>query len=238
MSIKGIKREDLLSFLKNIKGDKTSYSIILYNLFPIIGVLYFDWDPIAVVFIYIAETIVIGVFNLFKIAIAKKDIKQADGSYKTAGHAEKLFMVVFFLIHYNAFNYGQITIISSSLPGINGLGGGVNYFISYFTNNLSMQIGLGLIVIVNLYSFIHNYIGGKQYNIYSPLTLLFLPYGRIFLQQFVGIFGVFFVEFLSLPFFFLIILQVIKTIGELVSHLVIEGKIKGPIELSAMDPNE
>ncbi len=225
---------EIKDYLGKIKNDKTSYFIILHNLVPIFGVIFLDWDPIAIVYIYIAETIVIGFFNLFKILLAKKAIKQADGTYKNANFRTKLFMAVFFLLHYNAFNYGQIVIITSNIPGREFFSGELKYFIDYFIYNDGILLALGAIIFTHLFSFFYDYIRPKAYNVFSPLTLIFLPYGRIFLQQFVGLAGAFFVEFFGLPFFFLVILQLLKMAGELLTHLYIDKKFKEPIELAAM----
>ena len=44
--------------------------MLLANIPPIIGVLFFDWDPFAVVSLYWAETLIIGFYAILKIISA------------------------------------------------------------------------------------------------------------------------------------------------------------------------
>ncbi len=43
--------------------------VLLANLAPVIGILFFDWDGFAVVFLYWLETVVIGFFTLLKMLV-------------------------------------------------------------------------------------------------------------------------------------------------------------------------
>lgn len=45
-------------------------AMLLANIPPIIGVLFFDWDPFAVVSLYWAETLIIGLYVILKIISA------------------------------------------------------------------------------------------------------------------------------------------------------------------------
>ncbi len=207
--------------LKIILKDKTSYSLIAMNLFPIAGVLLFNWNPVSMIFIYIAETIVIGVLNFFKILFSQAQVQDKTGKTVRIPLQGNLFIGLFFLFHYNAFNYGQIELFTSFL---NAKGNSVEYFITYFLNDNYLLLALMIIIISHLYSFFVDYIKGKQYEFIPSLIFLFLPYPRIFVQQFVGVFGAFLVMFFNLPLIFLILLQVCKTIAELFSHSFINEK--------------
>ena len=43
--------------------------LILVNLLPLAGVLYYDWDPKQVFLIYCVETLIIGAFNVIKMLV-------------------------------------------------------------------------------------------------------------------------------------------------------------------------
>ncbi len=48
------------------KLDKNSIPVILWNLFPFLGVLFLNWKPESVFICYALETIVVGGFNVFR----------------------------------------------------------------------------------------------------------------------------------------------------------------------------
>ncbi|HSP86938.1 MAG TPA: DUF6498-containing protein [Ignavibacteriaceae bacterium] len=208
--------------LNTVLKDKSSYFIIAMNLFPILGVIFWNWDPVSFVFIYIAETIIIGVINFFKILFSKAKVQDKSGKTVQIPLLGNLFIGLFFLFHYNAFNYGQIELFSS----FSGSGSSVEQFINYFFNDDILTIALLIIIISNIASFFFDYVKGKQYEFIPSLIFLFLPYPRIMIQQFVGIFGAFFVMMFNLPIIFLILLQICKTGAELFSHYIINEKFE------------
>ncbi len=69
------RREELLNI--------PMIAMVLANIPPIIGVLFFDWDPFAVVSLYWAETLIIGFYALLKIISAPE--KQIRLKHKLIG---------------------------------------------------------------------------------------------------------------------------------------------------------
>ena len=67
--------------------------LISVNLFPIVGVLYFGWDIFETIMIYVAETFIIGLYNVLKMSYT-------DSPKKT-------IWIPFFLLHYNIFIIAQ-----------------------------------------------------------------------------------------------------------------------------------
>lgn len=197
-------------FLKLLQN-KSSYFILIHNIVPILGVIIFDWEPLSIIAIYIAETIIIGLFNVVKILISQVPEEDGQNSGGASFLFGKFFMAGFFLVHYNAFNYGQVSIMFDS----------VDNFLKPFLED-PYYVALIPIVITHLFTLIDEFIIGGKYKQTSPIILVFLPYPRIFLQQFVVIFGMGFLMMLGLPIIVLIFFQILKTIFELVSHLYLE----------------
>jgi len=46
-------------------------SLILSNLIPLIGVLFFGWDVSTILILYWSENVIIGFYNIFKMAMAR-----------------------------------------------------------------------------------------------------------------------------------------------------------------------
>ncbi|RPI73943.1 MAG: hypothetical protein EHM47_04910 [Ignavibacteriales bacterium] len=215
---------------KNIKAafsETSSYYLIVMNFFPVAGVLLWNWDPVSVVYFYIAETIVIGILNFFKILISQTNLADKAGRKLQIPFFGKLFIGIFFLIHFNAFNYGQIELFTSFSGRSSGSFGS---FLNYFLTDDVLSIALLTIIISHIFSFYTDFIKGKQYEYVPPFIFMFLPYPRIFVQQFVGVFGVFFVMIFNLPLMFLILLQIFKTLAELFSHTFINEKLENLIK--------
>ncbi len=85
-----------------MKPPKLSLSVlalIVANIAPLVAVLFFEWDVMAVVVVYWAENIVIGFYNVLRMAIVPAG--------PTSPHALKLFLIPFFCVHYGGFCAGH-----------------------------------------------------------------------------------------------------------------------------------
>jgi hypothetical protein len=71
-------------------------ALVASNLIPVVGVVFFGWDLLAILLLYWAENGVIGVFNLLKMLTAAQ-----DGFL--ASLPAKLFVMPFFTFHYGMF---------------------------------------------------------------------------------------------------------------------------------------
>jgi hypothetical protein len=171
--------------------------LILVNLLPIFGVVVLHWKVSDVVMLYVFETFVVGVFNVFKMIFAGKS-EEMPGCMK-------FFLVPFFIVHYNGFVGIQGFFIVSFVlvPELNNvtLAEGLNnqnYTVSaqdYLVDVLQFKSFLSVaylsIVLSHLYSFIKNYLHEGEYKKVVLPELMFQPYKRIFVQQFLVIFGTF-----------------------------------------------
>jgi hypothetical protein len=74
-------------------------SLVVANLIPLAGVLFWGWDMFAVMFLFWAENVVIGGFNILRMAMCQPDEPVMWGL--------KLFMIPFFAVHYGGFCLGH-----------------------------------------------------------------------------------------------------------------------------------
>lgn len=72
--------------------------VVLWNLIPVTGVLFFGWSAFSLLIFYWIENVVIGVFNALKLAIL-------SGAHGKKGVLAGAFLVPFFCVHYGLFCY-------------------------------------------------------------------------------------------------------------------------------------
>ena len=72
-------------------------ALIVANLVPLVGILFFDWSLFTIMFCFWLESAVIGCFNILKLVIVANILS--------------IIMVPFFVVHYGAFMSGHLVFI-------------------------------------------------------------------------------------------------------------------------------
>jgi hypothetical protein len=70
-------------------------ALVIANLFPIYGVLFLRWDAFDIVLLYWAENLVIGFYNILKIAFVRVN--------RPVDNLGKLLSIPFFIVHFGGF---------------------------------------------------------------------------------------------------------------------------------------
>lgn len=182
------------------KAGPAEISLLLVNLLPVIGVWFFHWSAMEVFVIYCFETIIVGIYNVLRMAITgtivKSDVWNTQGSYKT--YMPAAFFIIFFIIHYGFFVAIQLSIFLPVSGAEKALGiSGLKEFFTKFPGYLSVNSRWLLLAFVASYGFItvKDFILNGAYRRSSLSLLLFQPYSRIFIQQFTVIAGSLFLGF-------------------------------------------
>ena len=210
----------------NLK-DKSLLILIAVNIFPIIGVLFLGWSSISVIFIYIIETVIIGLFNIPKMIMAKADfdaklIKNKElsspitGQKKTKETKEgclKAFLIPFFLIHYNFFIVIQGIFIYFIAKHIGQQEVEPQSFLTY-----DYLLSILFIVGSHAYSFYNNYVKKEEYKKASAIKLMFAPYKRIMIQQVTVLAGSFLIFYFEAPIIFMLVLIFLKIFFDVRAH--------------------
>lgn len=160
------------------------------NVVAIVGVLYYGWNASSIVMMYLIETFIIGFLNFLKLRLIPGD---KDGPFQTSW---------FFLIHYGIFLLVQTILI---------------LFLIDLKQILWQQIliwGVGVLLVSHIYYFVMGFYINGAYKTMNADEQMFQPYGRIFIQQFLAIFGVIFFLNDSQDFSLCIFLIVLKTVIE------------------------
>lgn len=199
------------------KQDALSITTMLVaNAIPLYGVLALQWDGLVVIILYLIETAIIGVFHALRIFFFGTFLGFKDGRMPKTS----IFVMIFFLFHFFMFLFVQSAIFFGFVrPEIPGLLSGFHVLHNF-----------GLFFhdpyLISIYAFIASqmaYTGremllSKEYATLSVSDYMFLPYLRIFVQQFVVIFGaMLFLAFNSVTAL-VILFIVLKTGGELLGQ--------------------
>lgn len=197
-------------------------ALILANLVPVAGVLFFGWEVFPLMFLFWSENVIVGVFNVLKMIFA--------GGGGGLGQASKFFIIPFFCVHYGMFTFVHGIFIMAMFGG--GMGNGVGFpdlgtfWRTMQENHLGWAV-LGLVISRGI-SFATNYLGNGEYkNILAPM-LMAQPYGRIIVLHIAMIGGGFLVMALHSPVLGLLLLVVLKTLLDLGSHLCERAKFSVP----------
>jgi hypothetical protein len=193
-------------------------ALILANLVPLGGVLFFGWEVFSLMFLFWSENVIVGAFNVLKMIIA--------GGGGAIGQASKFFIIPFFCFHYGMFTFVHgIFVIALFGNGIQHGTGFPNlgiFFDVMRENHLGWAM-LGLTISRGI-SFATNYIGKGEYKNVSAPMLMGQPYGRIVVMHIAILGGGFLMLALHSPALGLALLVVLKTILDLGGHLRDHGK--------------
>lgn len=182
-------------------------SLILVNLIPLLGVLFLKWNLSAVLVLYWSENVVIGVFNVLKMALAQGAVKGSGMTLNKkpvkAGH--KPGLILFFIVHFGMFTFGHgvfvFTIFAKDLPALSVL---LPAFLLLFASH-------GI-------SFGFNFIGKGEFRRVSFTTLFTQPYKRVIIMHLTVILGAGAAGVLQKPVMALVVLIALKTITDVFSH--------------------
>lgn len=172
-------------------------------------------NPITILFAYFLETIIIGIFNALKMFWSIQ-----------FGKSKGYILIFFFLFHYGFF------IAIQSIFGFSMFSIEDTVFIKEpfhllqnYTSILNLEgikYALPAIIFTHLGKFVSDFIQNKKYLKFTAQEIMFKPYVRVFIQQFVVILSFFFIVFahvgviaaILLIFFRLLVDLVLESIRE------------------------
>ena len=182
----------------------STLALILTNLVPLVGVGLLGWDLGAIMILYWAESAVIGIINLLKMAIV--------------GRWAVLLLGPFFLGHYGAFMAGHLLFIHALF--VQGLDGDGDMPVSeVMADVLGLWPALLAAVVSHALSFKLNFIGRREHVGRTLRDQMHEPYARIIAMHVTIIFGGFVALLLGTPVPALALLVVLKTAADARAHL-------------------
>jgi hypothetical protein len=184
----------------------SNYLLILVNLIPLYCVWFEGWNASVVFLVYCLETVIIGIVNVLKMAAVTIFIKKSD-TWENGGSTSMQsgwFFIFFFIIHYGFFVFVQTQIFFN----VSGLIKGSHFIANY--SKIPALLGdngkLMLLIFIAYYTLqsFYDFFMTGNYKTISLGRLMFEPYMRIFVQQFVVILGSMFLNFGAGKIFILI----------------------------------
>jgi hypothetical protein len=200
--------------LKTSDFQKPSVIILIFaNLLPIFGVLFLDWKVFPILFLYWVENVIVGFFNVLKMAFASP----ANGN----SNAAKTSAILFFCVHYGLFTFvhGIFVIIVFGGADQGDMGNPDFPPIISSLGNYGILWGIITLIVSHGLSFGINYIGKGEYKEAKLNGLMSQPYSRVVVLHLIIIFGGFLITFLGSPEAGLIVLIVVKMGIDILAHL-------------------
>lgn len=182
-------------------------AILAINLIPVAGVLWFGWSPLALLLLYWAENVFVGVFNTLKLRGYERHRGSGGEPFKLSG---------FFIIHYGIFTlvHGIFAVIVGTLffgtEGAEAAGAGLR---GGRTETLSYLIALASIGVLHLIDFLR-WRSARGWEHGSADAQMFAPYGRIVVMHLTVLGGAAVLAATHAPATYIALMAVLKTFIE------------------------
>ena len=184
-------------------------SLIAANMVPLVGVWAMGWSAASVIFLFVAETAVVGVFTWLRMAFSRGSV------------LERLFSVGFFTVHYGVFMLGQgLFALMFFMPE-----GGLSE-----SEMQDITLGVGAFALSHGWSFLVHFLWGLEREHADAMQEMGRPYGRIVIQH-VAVLGAGWslgIDDMAMAGATIIVLG--KTGLDLGTHLVMHGALRSPDE--------
>jgi len=200
-------------------------ALVAANTVPIWGVLFAGWDAFYIVLLYWSENLVVGFYNILKIAFVKvKEPKE---------HLGKLFAIPFFVVHFGGFTgiHGTFVLMMFEKSKADFMDGTTwpcfFVFVQVFLNVLkeaygampvNMRLGLLALFASHGVSFVQNYLIKGEYAKTDVGKLMGAPYARVVVMHVAIIAGGFLLVAIGSPVGLLLVLVILKTVMDIKLH--------------------
>lgn len=207
-------------------------TLVLSNLLPVLGVLFFGWSIGNVMILFWLENVIIGGFNVLKMLTVRN---VGDRIPQAVAWPARVSMAGFFAIHYGIFTlvHGIFVMVIFGRGGLGDMGGmrralpHMNLHVSPHNpvEGLTSMLGGWLVVpaialiISHGISFFVNYLHGGERNRLTLQDLMAAPYGRIVVLHITIIVGGGITMAMGSPMIALLVLIGLKIAMDVQSHL-------------------
>lgn len=169
-------------------------ALVLANLVPLLGVVFFGWTVESLLLTYWCESGVIGFYILLKMLVSGINRRKEWG---LSAIPVTLMFMAFFLVHYSGFMIAHVSVLLSLMSREDVASEILENFPLINLNALYAGLvagGASLLTVLGLFvshgiSFMVNFIGKKEFAYTEPHSLLLSPYKRIVLMHIIMIIG-------------------------------------------------
>jgi hypothetical protein len=201
--------------------------LVLANLTPIIGVVWWDWSVFSVMLLFWLENIIVGLLNIPRILFASGDSDPRQSSI-----SNRFFVAVFFCVHYGMFTFGHGVFVFSVF------GQGIEsdpsvQLVLQLVMEHQLQWAVLALFISHLVSLILNYFLAGEYRVATVKQMMKNPYSRVLVLHLGVIFGGFLLDMLNAPLMGLAVLIAIKIVVDVRAHRKEHRELSATIPMSS-----
>lgn len=176
----------------------TTAMLVLVNLIPVAGVLFWDWSVYILVLLFWAENLIVGGFNVARMWVL----------WRFRNDSKMIFMIPFFCLHYGIFMLVHLMfLIAMFRPE----GEAAFPLGALWLPFLALAVSHGV-------SFFTHFIGRGEFREAKPDELMSLPYARVFALHVTILLGGLLVTYLGEPLVALIVLVIAKILIDVAAH--------------------
>ncbi len=211
-------------------------SLIIANIYPLLGVIFWGWDISNLLMIYWIETLIVGFFTIIKMQHSKyvrldNKTKPEENKLYTKIEGDKFkglatpymkkVCIWIFVGIYCFTAFVHLMFLISMLFNRNTFGLLINGFfpsLEKYSQFEAFHLDIGalilpvfLLFLSHGVSFIVNFIGKQEAETIAINDQLGAPFERVYIMQFAIVFGSFFLEFINFSLAAPIILLIAKT---------------------------
>jgi hypothetical protein len=186
-------------------------ALVLANLWPLVGVLFFGWTAFSVMILFWMENVIVGVFNVARLWMAG-----SPGG--TPGIVAKVFAIPFFMVHYGMFTAVHGLFVFAMFSQNTGDGALSPDHLGRVLAASGALPAAAMLAVSHGYSFVTNYLGRGEFRTATIQSLMMQPYARVVVLHVVIIFGGFLIVFLKAPAAALALLVVLKIGMDVSAH--------------------
>lgn len=203
-------------------------ALVVANLIPLAGALWFGWNVWMILIVYWLENGVVGVVNVLKMLKAEGAPGPSSANWRMNGRpvntVTKAAIIPFFVMHYGMFWVGHgIFVLLLPLFGSMGEAGDVDMTQGFDLGTLLFAIVA--LAISHGVSYWFNFLGNGEYRRVSAAGQMFAPYGRLVILHITIILGGMAIAFTGAPAAALAILVVLKIVLDVGFHLAEHRKV-------------
>lgn len=202
--------------MKNVFDRQSQIVLILANIVPIYGVIFWDWSVAQIFLLYWSETVLIVITTLIKMILTKNN--RYVGSQR-AGLLMKIVLIILNAATFAVFMAAHLFFLILIIRQLLGAPGAINYSPDIVGDLLTMlggvKIGIVGLAVSHIFLVLRDYFERNKHKIASLEDLAQFPVGRLMVMQFLSIFGLMSVALMKSQLAPLLIFMVMKTGSDL-----------------------
>jgi hypothetical protein len=180
-------------------------AMLLVNLLPLIGVMFFGWRVFDVLALFWAENLIIGLFNLLAMAVLT-----------ARGQWLGLFLAPFFTVHYGLFCFVHGYFLYGLFGPTGSVPTGLQEALVQVTSANWLITGWLALILSHLISFLLRFVLSGTYRHMDIAALMIAPYARIVILHITILIGALLLKAVGNPVVAVALLVALKTSVEMV----------------------